>query len=144
MNTPKKIPRNFSLWRWVRNFFGISILSGVIIIISASSYVRLNYHQPDIEQKSCAVVFGAAVWRDDIPSHALLDRTMSGINLFKDNKVECLIFSGGDSTYGSHEADVMKKVALQNNIPESAIFLDYFGNNTFATIQNTQTNFAEK
>ncbi len=140
-----KISRNPKSWlKYLRNF----VLGGLILVAlaigSAGLFVVANYHQNFAGHKDCAVVFGAAVWRDDIPSHALFDRTMSGINLFKNKHVDCLIFSGGKSKYGKHEAEVMRKIALENKIPAKNIFLDYEGNSTLETLQNVKKNFPQK
>lgn len=115
-------------------FIGLSIpvLGGLLI----ASYIVGNYQHVFEDTADCAVVFGAAVWKGDVPSHALYDRTMTGISLFQDEKVNCLIFSGGASTYGAHEADVMKKLAQDADVPEDKIYLDYEGTNTLATIKN--------
>lgn len=145
MKTESKIPRKkTSFWVGVKKLFILGIVFCFLSVIVVSSYVRVNYNQGSFEQKDCAVVFGAAVWRDDIPSHALFDRTIAAINLYKDKKVNCLIFSGGKSTYGSHEADVMKKIAKKREITEDNIFIDYTGNNTLQTLQNIKQNFAGK
>lgn len=144
MNFTFKIPRKFSFWKFFKNLVLFGLITGILITIISSIYIRVNYNHNFAGNKDCAVVFGAAVWRDDIPSHALFDRTMSGINLYRDKHVKCLIFSGGKSKYGSHEVDVMKKTALKFSIPESDIFLDYEGNSTIETVRNMRQNFAEK
>ncbi len=113
----------------------------VIITVSAL-YTLKNYTSAETAHKDCAVVFGAAVWKDNIPSHALYDRTMTGIDLYKNNTVSCLIFSGGPSTYGAHEVDVMKKLARENNIDSEKIITDYNGLNTRATIKNLPKNIS--
>ena len=95
-----------------------------------------NYDHTFEDQAECAVVFGAAVWRDDIPSHALYDRTMSGVELLKEGKVECLIFSGGPSKIGTHEVGVMRKLAVQNGVLVEDIRTDFKGLNTFTTLKN--------
>ena len=109
---------------------------GLIVLLLSFFWVRRNFDHSFQGEGGCAVVFGAAVWRDDIPSHALFDRTVSALNLYQTDRVKCLVFSGGDSTYGSHEVDVMLKLAKEVDIPESDILLDYSGINTMATIKN--------
>ena len=84
----------------------------------------------------CAVVFGAAVWQDDKPSHALYDRIKTGVDLYAEGTVNCLVLSGGPSTYGSHEVDVMKKIALEEKVSEDDLYLDYKGLSTESTIRN--------
>ncbi len=145
METSEKIPRkNFGFWEFCKKSLKIGILLGLFLTFLSASFVYVNMDNQLSEQKDCAVIFGAAVWRDDIPSQALFDRTITGINLYKEKKVHCLILSGGKSKYGAHEADVMKKIALKNKIPAKNLFLDYNGNNTLETLKNLQQNFAGK
>lgn len=144
MKNNSKIPRNFNFWNFFKNLFLAGLIFASLIIIISSIYIIDNYNYEFSGKKDCAVVFGAAVWRDDIPSQALFDRTISGINLYKNKKVKCLIFSGGKSKYGAHEADVMKKIAQEENVNEKNIFMDYKGNNTLKTLQNIKKNFAGK
>jgi vancomycin permeability regulator SanA len=133
-----KISRDFNFWCFLKQSFIVSIFVAFLIIMSASLYVRLNYDQSFTGHKTCAVVFGAAVWKDDIPSHELYDRTLAGIKLYKNGYIDCLIFSGGKSKYGSHEADVMKKIAINRGVLKEDIHLDYEGINTLNTLLNLQ------
>ncbi len=113
--------------KWLLN----ALLVGAFVVLSATTWVLTNKSSTAENTADCAVVFGAAVWRGGIPSHALEDRIMEGVNLFHDKKVSCLIFSGADT-----EPDVMKRVALQHNVPASIIELDHQGINTLASLQN--------
>ena len=68
----------------------MKITSLVLVTFMIWGYYGENFSEksPDffvkLDQKQiCGVVFGAAVWRDDKPSHALYDRTMTGIDLYK-------------------------------------------------------------
>lgn len=91
---------------------------------------------PDDVTADCAVVFGAAVWRDDVPSHALSDRINAAGQLYNNQKVSCLVLSGGASTYGAHEVDVMVKELKKLGIAEKAMEMDYEGITTQATVRN--------
>lgn len=86
----------------------------------------------------CIVVFGAAVWEDDRPSHALRDRMASGIDLFQRGlSGNCLILSGGPSASGArHEVDIMTEMAVAASVPTEAVTRDYDGTNTLATVRN--------
>lgn len=112
--------------------FIVSTLS----VFAVTGYVLFHYTDESAENADCAVVFGAAVWKGNIPSHALYDRIMTGVKLYKNKQVKCLVLSGGPSKYGDHEADVMEIIARQNEIPKSALEKDYNGINTQATIGN--------
>ena len=106
------------------------------ITLISTFYVALYYTHADTEPRDCAVVFGAAVWKDDQPSHALYDRTVTAIDLYNKNIVTCLVFSGGPSRYGAREVDVMHNIASEYNIPDGDIISDHNGLDTQATIQN--------
>lgn len=114
-------------------FFGVLV---VIVLLMSAGHVYWHYHSEATTERDCAVVFGAAVWRDDVPSHALADRTLSAGELFSDGRVSCIVLSGGDSTYGAHEVDVMKKVLLEEGIPPTSLITDYDGINTIATLEH--------
>lgn len=119
---------------WV---FGIAF----VLVVSSSVYIMANYNQQLEGSADCAVVFGAAVWRDNIPSDALHDRTMAAIDLYNNGQVQCLIFSGGPSKYGEHEAEVMKQLALAEGVPVDVIWIDDYGLSTWNTIQNLAWDF---
>lgn len=126
--------------RWWRIFVGVLI--GVIMIVSyaiGQVFVKADsYFTQKIE--GCAVVFGAAVWRNDQPSWALSDRVQASIDLYEAGQVNCLVLSGGASTYGDHEVDVMRRLAQEAGIASSRLYLDYNGFNTLATISNLPRN----
>ncbi len=111
---------------------GIPILSTLIII----AFVGSGYFYTVDQKADCAVIFGAAVWREDIPSDVLYDRIRGGIELYKSNKVACLVLSGGPSKYGAHEVAVMKKLFQEVDIPVTDMHFDYEGTNTQETISN--------
>ncbi len=98
--------------------------------------ILFHYNDRSSDAKDCAVVFGAAVWGVDTPSHALRDRTMSAVELYHDNRVQCIVLSGGASTYGAHEVAVMQQIVLDNDVPNDTLILDHDGYNTRATIAN--------
>ena len=129
--TDKEI-RRFSafLSKWLSR----ALLMSALIVLSSTTWVLVNKSATADNTADCAVIFGAAIWPGEQPSHALEDRIMAGITLFQEGKVSCLIFSGADT-----EPDVMQKVALQNNIPEDVITLDHQGLNTLATLRNLDT-----
>lgn len=125
------------------------LLGGLALILlsgmSSTIFVAWHYNETfqgkalevETDKKICAVVFGAAVWKGDRPSHALSDRLMTGISLYREQKVNCLILSGSTSDSGSrHEVEIMKELALSQQIPFDDLILDFEGKNTLATIRN--------
>lgn len=127
---PKAQPRI----RWGRILLFLMCLS-VGLLLWSIHIARSGYNEIATQKISgCAVIFGAAVWRDDVPSHALNDRIQAGIKLHQEEMVDCLIMTGGPSSQGSHEAEVMKREALKAGIPAQKIIRDLDGSNTLASI----------
>ena len=109
---------------------------GIFVFGTSASFVFSQYDSVFEGKAECGVVFGAAVWQDNIASHAMYDRVLAGVELFKDGKVNCLILSGGPSAMGDHETDVMKELTLYKGVPVEVLRLDYKGINTLATLKN--------
>ncbi len=132
-----KQKKKFSL---VRVLLGVFVMS-LLFLVTSMFYVHAHYDDKFTAKiDGCAVVFGAAVWKDDQPSHALNDRTQAAIALYKRGQVSCLVFSGGASTYGAHESAVMGRLAAEANVPKEDMIFDYVGNNTLATMRNLNNN----
>ncbi len=123
--------------RFIKIFIYLFI-SIILILVIDISYIVYHYNDTATNHADCAVIFGAAVWKDDIPSHALYDRTMEAGKLYKNNLVSCIIMSGGPSKYGAHEVDVMQKILLQEHIPKEVLVKDLNGLNTLATLNSLE------
>jgi vancomycin permeability regulator SanA len=94
---------------------------------------KTNYSRP----ADMAVVFGARVYSDGRLSDALEDRVSTAVLLFRRGLVQQLVMSGGPGDGAVHEADAMRRRAVELGVPVSAITVDYNGFNTAATVQNT-------
>jgi len=136
----------------LKNIFLFIIISSSIVFIS-SSYFVINFlvkfperNQIIVKELSkisqeknqiCGVIFGAKVYSNNNPSDALYDRLQTGIELYKNKVINCLVLSGGKSQNNAqHEVEVMKKIAQQNNIPTKNLYLDFAGKNSIKTLQN--------
>ena len=119
----------------LKKIFSYTILLSISILIIDVFFIFYHYNDKAKEHADCAVIFGAAVWKNDIPSHALYDRTMQAAKLYNDGMVSCIVMSGGPSTYGAHEVNVMEKILLKNQIPQKALIKDFNGLNTLATLK---------
>jgi uncharacterized SAM-binding protein YcdF (DUF218 family) len=83
------------------------------------------------------LVFGARAHADGEPSDALEARLLTGIELYKQGLAPRLIFSGGPGDGAWSEAAVMRRIAMEKGVPESAITLDDQGLTTDASVRNT-------
>ena len=88
--------------------------------ISIYSYSKTNHTQ----KADVAIVLGTAVWGDE-PSPVFRERIRHGIWLHQNNQVDYLIFTGGKGEGQKYsEAEVAKKYAMENGIPEDRIFFE--------------------
>ncbi len=112
------------------------LISAALIFGTPTVFILSHYNDKFTEKAECAVIFGAAVWRDNIASHAMADRVMEGVALYKKKQVSCLILSGGESKIGVHETEVMRQLAISKGVPENTLRLDFKGKNTLQTLKN--------
>jgi vancomycin permeability regulator SanA len=134
-NTPVDgIPHN--QWRqWLVTVLAFLLLPVLFPLAQMFFYGKTDYRRT----ADAAVVFGAAVWPGNRPSHALTDRVMTGVRLYQDGVVKKLLFSGGPSASPEivHEVVAMRKLALDAGVPDGDIILDPEGINSRATVVNT-------
>ena len=84
-----------------------------------------------------AVILGSKVNPDGTLSPRLTQRLNCGLQLYLAGRVKQLIVSGGLGKEGFWEGDKMKAFLITNGVPDTAITVDNYGNNTIATVDNT-------
>jgi len=84
-----------------------------------------------------AVVLGAKVYPSGHLSRSLRDRVDAAILLYQQGLAPVLIMSGGTGWEGVNEAEAMKQYAIEKGVPEEAILIDRYGNNTALTVEHT-------
>ena len=81
-----------------------------------------------------AIVLGAAVW-GNAPSPVFKERIDHTINLYKNAKVDQLIFTGGVGENDElAESEVAKTYAINHNVPENVIFIETSSKFTFENL----------
>jgi uncharacterized SAM-binding protein YcdF (DUF218 family) len=88
----------------------------------------VEYHRGN--KVDVIVVMGAAVRQGGLPSPALTHRVRHAVALFHRGITEHLILTGGIGDHPPSEARVMKRLALQRNVPEKSIVLEETATNT--------------
>lgn len=109
-----------------------AIAAAALVPLHLFSFGVTDYRRP----ADAIVVFGAKAHPDGRASLALEDRTLTGIRLWREGWAPALVFSGADN-----EPDVMRRIALEQGVPDSAIVLDRAGVNTEATLRNAARRF---
>ena len=89
------------------------------------------YAVDSVPPRSVAIVFGAGVWPGGRLSAVLEDRVQTGVDLYRQGKVQKLLFTGDNSTLYYNEPGHMRAYALQLGVPDADIVLDYAGRRTY-------------
>lgn len=121
---------------WARHGACLGVaLAWVILfpLVQVYGFGSTDYRRP----ADVAVVFGARVYADGQPSMAVADRVDTAVELFRAGWVPRLLFSGGPGDGAVHETEAMRRRAVSQGVPASAIDLDPAGLNTAATVHNT-------
>lgn len=84
-----------------------------------------------------AIILGSKVNEDGTLSTRLEKRLETGIELYKNHRINKIMVSGGLGKEGFYEGDKMKEFLVNNSIPDSVILVDNYGNNTRLTVENT-------
>jgi SanA protein len=95
----------------------------------------------DASPERAAIVFGAGLRRDGTPTTILRDRVETAAALYKQGKVEKLLFSGDNSFLDYNEPGAMKEYALQLGVPDQDIVLDFAGRRTYDTCYRAKAIF---
>ena len=88
----------------------------------------------DAPHAQAAIVLGAQVKPDGTPSRMLADRLRVAAELYKRGKVDKVLVSGDHGRVGYDEVNPMKDALLAAGVPESDIFTDHAGFDTWDTM----------
>ena len=90
------------------------------------------------------VVLGSAVWPGGRPSPSLRVRAQHAIALYQQGYAPTLFLSGGTGRFPPSEASVMRRLALDAGVPESALVLDEAATSTQQSAENAARAAAER
>lgn len=82
------------------------------------------------------VVLGARAYADGRPSVALADRVRTACRAWRDGLAPRLLLSGGPGDGDVHETEAMRRLAISEGVPPSAIVLDPRGVDSRSTVRN--------
>lgn len=106
----------------------------VLIVLDVAVVVIMAHYRPEFSHADSAIVLGAA-----INTPALKNRTLKGLELFEQGKVDQLVLSGGKiSDSDISEAEYMEKVIKQNQDSNVKYVLEDGSHNTYENIKNSK------
>lgn len=80
-----------------------------------------------------AIVFGAEVWDDKMPSPVLYDRVVTAVELYRAGRVKKILMSGDNPIKDYDEPTAMKETAVRLGVAETDVLLDFAGRRTYDT-----------
>lgn len=111
------------------------VLSGMLTVafplLQMATFGNTDYRRP----ADAILIFGARVYADGSPSHALQDRVNTGATLYEAGLAPVVIVSGGPSDGPTDEPEAMRQMLIRRGVPDSAIVCDHHGLDTNASIR---------
>lgn len=122
---------------WWKSILGVLTLAA-IVLAGPRLYTQLRFShkiQPVDEAlaRPVAIVFGAGLRADGLPTAVLYDRVATAAELFRLGKVDVLLLSGDNRSANYDEPAAMRRTALELGVPDSAILVDAAGVRTYDT-----------
>ncbi|MCY1060644.1 YdcF family protein [Nannocystis sp. SCPEA4] len=127
-------PRMWSKGQVVRSLAVAAVVAWTLPLVLMLTFGPTRYAR----EADAIVVFGARVYADGRPSHALADRVDEAIRLYHRGLAPVIVMSGAlDEVHGGSEPVAMKARAVAAGVPAAAIVLDELGVDTAATVDVT-------
>lgn len=136
--------------KFIRKLFKTIIYAGLLIclvpifiwLIFKTVYsIRITSIEEAPSNYQVAIVFGAGLHWDGSPTPVLRDRVKTAVQLYKDKKVEKLLFSGDNRFEDYNEPGAMFDYAMELGVPAEDIVLDYAGRRTYDTCYRAKAIF---
>ena len=112
-----------------------------MVVRGAAGYLKARDELPHCQ---VAIVLGAGVRPDGLPSATLEDRLETGIELYRAGIVKKLLLSGDHGRITYDEANAMRRYALAAGLPKADVFLDHAGFSTYETMCRARDVFEVK
>lgn len=120
------------------------LLCNAYVIGLADDYILDFYQAKELEDVDCIIVLGAGVNKDGSMSSVLFERVSAGVALYDANVSDRLLLSGDHSRKDYNEVGAMKTYMTENGIPESVVFTDHAGFDTYDTMYRARDIFKAK
>jgi SanA protein len=120
-------------------FLVVYVCINLVVFMQARDFV---YTQPElIPQSYTALVPGASVFSSGKPSAILADRLDKAIELYEHKKVKRFLLSGDHAKVHYDEVNSMKSYLVAKGVPDSLIFTDHAGFDTYNSLVRAQDIF---
>lgn len=124
--------RSVGFWGWL--WRGLVVL--LLWLAGVAAYITWVGSRDDARPSDVVIVLGAAAY-DAKPSPVFEERIRHGIDLYKRGLARTLIFTGGYGGIGARfsEAQVGRRYALRQGVPDKAILIESVSRNTHENLR---------
>lgn len=123
----------------------VIIVITILVIYSNLAVERAGstgvYSENEQFSSDVAVVLGAKVLGNGLPSAVLADRLDTGIQLYKVGRVKKLLLTGDHGQTNYDEVNNMRRYAVSKGVPEEDIFMDHAGFSTYDSMYRARDIF---
>ncbi|MCC7522287.1 YdcF family protein [Candidatus Uhrbacteria bacterium] len=129
--------------RWFigSGLLAVTFVSGVILYVQTK---EIGFIKPDavsIEEAPYAIVLGASVTESGNASDALMDRILTGVELYRAGKVDKILMTGDDGAFHIDEVRVMARIATELGVPATDLVVDGHGYRTYESCKRAKEVF---
>lgn len=125
--------------------YSFSALIFFICLVNLFIYLAsLRYTYENIEEipeAQTALILGAGVYSNGELSPVFQNRVDKAVELYKAKKVSKILASGDNSTVEHNEVNPVRNQLLEKGIPDSDIYLDHAGFDTYSTMYRARDIF---
>lgn len=119
--------------------FSAFVLINLKVIINSKNYIYTD--AKDAPYRYTGLVLGASVFSSGKPSTILADRLNKTIELYVEKRISRILVSGDHGTKDYDEVNNMKKYLVERGVPDSVIFTDHAGFDTYNSITRAKLIF---
>jgi len=120
---------------------GISFIWGVNTFIQESTSEDIYSEISELPDSNTVIVLGASVHSDGKLSPILQDRVDTALKIFRSGKAKQFLLSGDNRQNDYDEVSAMKNYLLERDVPETLIFTDPAGIDTYDSMYRSNSIF---
>ena len=137
----RKTLRRSALAAMLFGIIGAAGVLGVNAYISHAAKPAIYAEMSRIPSAYTALILGAKVHGGGRLSHMLEDRVLTGLELYRQGKVEKLLLSGDHGQQAYDEVNAMRDYLLKQGVPAQDIFMDHAGFDTYSSMYRAREVF---
>lgn len=130
--------RRILRWALGTGFLAVAFICSVILYVQTKEAGFIKPDAISIEEAPYAIVLGASVTESGDASDALMDRILTGVELYRAGKVDKILMTGDDGAFHIDEVRVMARIATEQGVPATDLIVDGQGYRTYESCKRAK------